>query len=74
LGTVTTALGAADINIAYMHVDRKGRDGEALTAIEMDSPATPELIAKLRSLPHMYEIKMIHLKKGAESDAIYPFA
>ncbi|MDP4096052.1 L-serine ammonia-lyase, iron-sulfur-dependent subunit beta [Paenibacillus sp. P96] len=62
LGSVTSALGAAGVNIAYMHVDRKGRDGEALTAIETDSTVPDQLITELQSLTHMYEVRNMDIR------------
>lgn len=62
LGAVTSGLGAASVNIAYMHVDRKGRDGEALTAIETDSAVPEQVITQLQSLAHMYEVRRIDIR------------
>jgi L-serine dehydratase len=53
-----------------MQVDRKARDGEALTAMEMDGVPNPEMLNRLRSLDHMLDIRVIDLKRGVEPDAV----
>ncbi|MNC78667.1 hypothetical protein D3C75_1309360 [compost metagenome] len=53
-----------------MQVDRKARDGEALTAMEMDAPPSEDALNKLRSLDHMLDIRVIDLKRGGDPDAV----
>ena len=48
IGRVGTLLGAAGVNIANMTVSRNRRGGKALMALSIDSPAPPELVARLR--------------------------
>ncbi|WP_018888264.1 L-serine ammonia-lyase, iron-sulfur-dependent subunit beta [Paenibacillus massiliensis] len=66
LGAITTALGASGVNIAYMHVDRTGRDGEALSAIETDSIIPRPLLEYLQSLTYMYEVKVMDIRNTAK--------
>ncbi|MDO7906823.1 L-serine ammonia-lyase, iron-sulfur-dependent subunit beta [Paenibacillus sp. JX-17] len=63
LASITSAMGHSGVNIAYMNVDRKSRDGEALTVIETDTAVPDNVLQQLRRLQHMYEIKVIDLKK-----------
>ena len=70
LASVTSAISSSGVNIGYMQVDRKARDGEALTAMEMDAPPSEDTLNKLRSLDHMLDIRVIDLKRGGDSDAV----
>ncbi|MCM3784691.1 L-serine ammonia-lyase, iron-sulfur-dependent subunit beta [Neobacillus mesonae] len=70
IASVTTAMSESGVNIGFMQVDRKGRDGEALTAMETDSIPASEVLSKLRSLPHILDIKVIDLKKGVDEHAV----
>jgi D-3-phosphoglycerate dehydrogenase / 2-oxoglutarate reductase len=47
VGTVGAALGQAGINIAGAQVSRTTRGGEALMAVTVDSPVTPELLGEI---------------------------
>jgi D-3-phosphoglycerate dehydrogenase len=47
VGTVGAALGEAGINIAGAQVSRTTRGGEALMAVVVDSPVSPELLADI---------------------------
>lgn len=62
LGSVTSLLGNAGVNIAYMHVDRKGRDGEALTTLETDNAIPAQISTELQALAHMYEVTCIDIR------------
>ena len=48
IGRIGTLFGAAGVNIANMTVSRNRAGGKALMALSIDSPAPPELVAKLR--------------------------
>jgi D-3-phosphoglycerate dehydrogenase len=48
IGRVGTLFGSAGVNIANMAVSRSRDGGKALMALSIDSPAPPELIARLR--------------------------
>jgi L-serine dehydratase len=52
------------INIGYMDVDRKGRNGEAMTVIEVDSTVTPELIDEIKSVLGVKYVKKVDLIGG----------
>jgi D-3-phosphoglycerate dehydrogenase len=47
VGTVGAALGEAGINIAGAQVSRTTKGGEALMAVTVDSPVSPELLADI---------------------------
>ena len=48
IGRVGTLFGEAGVNIANMAVSRNNQGGKALMALSIDTPAPPELIARLR--------------------------
>ena len=47
IGKVGTLFGEAGVNIANMTVSRTRRGGQALMALSIDTPAPPELVARL---------------------------
>ncbi|MDQ6421736.1 L-serine ammonia-lyase, iron-sulfur-dependent subunit beta [Paenibacillus sp. LHD-117] len=53
----------AGINISYMEVDRKTRNGEALTVIESDERFDPEAARRLESLADVKEVSIIDLSR-----------
>ena len=67
---MTSTISSSGVNIGYMQVDRKARDGEALTAMEMDGAPSAEMLERLRSLDHVLDIRVIDLKRGVDSDAV----
>jgi D-3-phosphoglycerate dehydrogenase / 2-oxoglutarate reductase len=48
IGRVGTLLGEAGVNIANMAVSRNREAGKALMALSLDTPASPEVLARLR--------------------------
>jgi D-3-phosphoglycerate dehydrogenase len=48
IGRVGTLLGEAGVNIANMTVSRNREAGKALMALSIDTPASPEVVARLR--------------------------
>jgi D-3-phosphoglycerate dehydrogenase / 2-oxoglutarate reductase len=48
IGRVGTLLGEAGVNIANMAVSRNREGGKALMALSIDTPASPEVLARLR--------------------------
>lgn len=64
LAVVTALLAALQINIGYMIVDRKGRQAEAMTVIETDSPLTAEGLAALASLPGVTRVRTVDLTEA----------
>jgi L-serine dehydratase len=67
LADVTRLLSDENVNIGYMDVDRKARSGEAMTAIEVDSPVSVRLLDELKKLQNVHEVRIIDLTGGVES-------
>ncbi|AZN40054.1 L-serine ammonia-lyase, iron-sulfur-dependent subunit beta [Paenibacillus albus] len=61
IADVTSLLDSEGINIGHMSVDRKGRSGEALTVLELDSLLPGSLITALGSIDHVQRITTIDL-------------
>lgn len=61
VGIVGTALANHQINIANMSLARNKRRGNALSAIEIDSPATDALVAELSQVPGITSVQAISL-------------
>jgi len=59
IGKVGTALGDAGVNIATFHLGRSTPGGDAICLIEVDGPVPPDLLAKLRGLPHVVQAKAL---------------
>lgn len=61
IGQVGTLLGQADVNISAMQVGRRERRGEALMILAVDEPVPPDVLAQLRAIPNMADVRLIHL-------------
>lgn len=61
VGNVGTLLGQHNINIARMHFGRDFPGGKVLSVISIDSPASPEILEKIRNLPNVLSVKQIKL-------------
>lgn len=61
VGKVGTILGDAGINIGRIHLSRAGKRGEAFSIINIDSPASKQVLAELRSVPHVIAVTPIEL-------------
>ncbi|MDO3408613.1 L-serine ammonia-lyase, iron-sulfur-dependent subunit beta [Saccharibacillus sp. CPCC 101409] len=66
LASLTGVLGNSRTNIGYMGVDRKGRSGEAMTVMELDSVPDIELLERLRKVDDVKEVTVINLNGGEE--------
>jgi D-3-phosphoglycerate dehydrogenase len=53
IGALGTTLGDAGLNIATFHLGRAEAGGEALALVELDAAIPPEVLAQVRSLPHI---------------------
>ena len=53
IGALGTTLGDAGLNIATFHLGRAEQGGDALALIELDQEIAPEVLAKVRALPHI---------------------
>ncbi len=64
---VADILRKENINIGHMDVDRKGRNKDAMTVIEVDSPITNEIIFKIKALPSTHAVNKVDLsERGME--------
>jgi D-3-phosphoglycerate dehydrogenase/(S)-sulfolactate dehydrogenase len=61
VGNVGATLGEAQVNIAQLALARDRARGEALALVNVDSRATPELLEKLRRLPHVRRVLQVVL-------------
>ena len=53
IGALGTTLGDAGVNIASFHLGRAEPGADALALIELDQAIPPEVLAKVRALPHI---------------------
>ncbi|SEU24241.1 L-serine ammonia-lyase, iron-sulfur-dependent subunit beta [Paenibacillus sp. NFR01] len=67
LASVTDVMRKGQFNIGHMSLDRKNRSGAALTVLELDEPATPELTRELMALPAVTSVKVVDLN-GAKQE------
>jgi L-serine dehydratase len=69
LASVTDVMRRGQFNIGHMSLDRKNRSGAALTVLELDESATPELLCNLEALPAVKSVKLVDLsEKEPEAD------
>ncbi len=61
VGNVGSVLGAAGVNIARISLSREAEGRGAFSLINVDSKPGPELLEKLRKLPHMRAVRHISL-------------
>lgn len=61
IGNLGTLLGKHKINIAGMTFGRLKKGGKAITVLNIDSPATSDLIDKIKKLEYIKEVRAIKL-------------
>ncbi len=61
VGNTGTLLGQHDINIARMQFGRDVPGGKVVSVISIDTPASEELLDKIRKLPNVLSVKQIKL-------------
>jgi len=61
LGRVGTLLGQAGVNISYVQVGRFGRGSDGVMVLGLDEPASPALLAQLRTLPSVRVLRQVKL-------------
>ena len=61
VGNIGTLLGQHNINIARMQFGRDVPGGKVVSVINIDSPASPEILDKIRKLPNVLSVKQIRL-------------
>jgi D-3-phosphoglycerate dehydrogenase len=61
IGRVGSALGASGINIGQYYQARLEAGGEALAAIGVDGRLSPDLMATLRGIPDVLDVRQVEL-------------
>ncbi|MFD0868394.1 MULTISPECIES: L-serine ammonia-lyase, iron-sulfur-dependent subunit beta [Paenibacillus] len=61
IAEITAILKSEQVNIGYMDLDRKSRNGEAMTVIEVDSPISRELIDQLLKVDMIHTVGTVDL-------------
>ncbi|MNV82766.1 L-serine dehydratase, beta chain [compost metagenome] len=61
---ISRLLSDRGINIGHMNVNRKSRSGDALTVVEMDEPAEPQVLEQLSGLADISRISVVNLRNG----------
>ncbi|HEU4453179.1 MAG TPA: NAD(P)-dependent oxidoreductase, partial [Longimicrobium sp.] len=61
IGRVGTLLGEQGVNIAEYHQARLQMGGEALAAVSIDSPLSPDVLQRLASLPEVIEVHQVEM-------------
>lgn len=63
---ITAVLGRCGMNIGFMDLDRKGRDGDAMTVIETDAQVTDGLLNELKGLAMIQKIRVVDLAERGD--------
>lgn len=61
IGNIGTLLGKNNINIARMHFGREKAGGKAISVVNIDSPITDKILAEIKQLPNILDVKVINL-------------
>jgi D-3-phosphoglycerate dehydrogenase/(S)-sulfolactate dehydrogenase len=61
VGNIGATLGAAGVNIARISLSRLDDRSRAFSFINVDSPPSPEVLDRLRALPHVRTVRAIKL-------------
>ena len=67
VGSFGTILGKHDVNIASMQVGRDAPRGNAMMILAVDDPVRPEVLARLREVPGMSDLRYVELGGGSDS-------
>jgi D-3-phosphoglycerate dehydrogenase len=61
IGNIGTLMGRNGINIARMHFGRESEGGLAISVVNIDSPVNDAIVAEIRELPNILDVKVLHL-------------
>jgi D-3-phosphoglycerate dehydrogenase len=61
VGRIGTILGESDINIASMQVGRDAPRGQAMMVLAVDDPVEDAVLARLRAIPAMSDLRYVEL-------------
>ena len=59
IGALGTLLGQSGINIASFHLGRTRSGGDAIALLKLDQGVTDEVLAKVKSLPHVRQARSL---------------
>ena len=59
IGRLGSLLGEANVNIGTFHLGRRAAGGEAIVLLSLDSPVPEWLVAQLKDVPHVREVKAL---------------
>ena len=62
IGKIGTILGEAEVNIGAMNLGRRGKGGEAMVVLSVDSPVNETIIGKLKDAVGARFVRAVHLK------------
>ncbi|MCL6458175.1 MAG: L-serine ammonia-lyase, iron-sulfur-dependent subunit beta [Gorillibacterium sp.] len=65
LASLTKAISDVGLNIGFMNVDRKSRNGEAMTVLEIDRHPQDSLFEKIRQLQYITDVLLLDLTSGS---------
>jgi D-3-phosphoglycerate dehydrogenase len=66
VGKVGTLLGESGLNIAEIHLARQEGGAEAIAVLRIDQEPTPEILAQLRDLPEVNQVRIVELPGGSQ--------
>ncbi|MGE0744088.1 MAG: phosphoglycerate dehydrogenase [Rhodospirillales bacterium] len=59
IGRLGTVLGDAGVNIATFHLGRREIGGDAIALLEIDQAVSDDVVAAVRALPHVLQVKYL---------------
>lgn len=59
VGNLGRLLGDEGINIATFHLGRNAEGGDAIVLAEIDQDVTPQILDRIRALPHVVEVRSL---------------
>ena len=59
VGRIGTTLAEAGVNIGTFHLGRQTAGGDAIALIRVDKPITDDLLARVRAIPNVVQVKSL---------------
>ncbi len=59
IGALGTTLGDAGVNIGTFHLGRADAGGDAIALVAVDEAVAPEVLERVRALPHVVQVKAL---------------
>jgi D-3-phosphoglycerate dehydrogenase len=63
IGRIGTILGEAEVNIGAMNLGRRGKGGEAMVVLSVDSPVDDAIVVRLREAVGARFVRAVHLQR-----------